>query len=89
MSDEQTRLLQQILEVNREQLELFKRHRDEIMVVQQTALRGQNKSLWMSRIALGFLLVAAAFMIFVMYVSFTHTPEPPPQLAPSTVLREP
>lgn len=53
--DEQTKLLKQILDVQREHLALTKQYRLEAMVAQEKALSGQGKSLRMSRVALLFL----------------------------------
>jgi hypothetical protein len=63
MSDEQTRLLQQILEIQKEQLAFAKSQREEFMAVQQTALAGQRKGLCMSRFVLVLLLVAVAVFV--------------------------
>ncbi len=78
MSDEQARLLQEILQVSKEQLAtareqyvLTKKHREEISVQQETALAGQRKALRMARIALVFLLVfVAVFFTALLFLTY-------------------
>ncbi len=69
MSDEQTRLLQQILDVSKEQLAFVKQQREELMAMQRTALQGQKSSLRMSRFVIAFMLIAVALLIAVSVLS--------------------
>jgi hypothetical protein len=52
MSDEQTRLLQQILEVQKEQLEFTKQHSQRALGLSELALARQQRSMRSARIIL-------------------------------------
>ena len=68
MSDEQTEILRQILDVQKEQLAFAKRQREEFMAVQQTALAGQNKSLRMSRFVIVFMVVVIGAIVAIAFL---------------------
>ncbi len=69
MSDEQTRLLQQILEVEREHLAFAKQQREEFMAMQQTALAGQRKSLRMSRFVIWVMILSIGLVVGLAILS--------------------
>jgi len=69
MSDEQTRLLQQILETQREHLAFAKQQREEFVTMQKTALAVQGKSVRMSRIALWVLFILLGLGVAVIILS--------------------
>jgi ABC-type transport system involved in cytochrome bd biosynthesis fused ATPase/permease subunit len=64
MSDEQTRLLQQILDVQKEQLAFAKRQQSELMTSQRSAIEQQEKALKLQRFAIGFMFVVCGLVIF-------------------------
>lgn len=66
MSDEQTRLLEQILEVERESLAFAKQQHEKFLELQQTALARQKKALVQSRIALAAMFAAIALLVLVV-----------------------
>jgi hypothetical protein len=68
MSDEQTRLLQQILDTQREHLAFAKQQREEFAAMQKTALAVQGKSVRMSRIALWVLFTLLGLVAAVAIV---------------------
>ena len=70
MSDEQTGILQQILEVQKEQLTFFKQQREELTTLQRTTIEQQTKDLRLNRLAMVFLLVASVCVaIWVAWVA--------------------
>jgi len=63
MNDEQTELLKQILEVQKESLAFSKQYREEVKATNEAALAGQRQSLRMSRIAIVVLVVALGILV--------------------------
>jgi hypothetical protein len=83
MSDEHARLLEQILQVQKEQLAFARQQREEFTKMQQTALAGQAKSLRMSRFAIAFMLVVVGLLVAAVAFSpkLPHPQQPPRQAA--------
>ncbi len=72
MSDEHERLLQQILDVQREQLAFAKQQREELMAMQRQALAGQNKGLRMSRFVILFMLLLVGAFVALTAIGLSH-----------------
>lgn len=68
-SDEQTHLLQQILEVQKEQLAFSKQNSQEFKAMQQAAIEGQKKGLRMSRFALLVLILAVGLLVGSIFLN--------------------
>ncbi len=87
MSDEQTELLKQILDVQRETLAFAKQQHEQFLVLQQTALADQKKGLGMSRFVLAFMLIMVGLCVFIAVsratrqeASTTRSPDAPAEI---------
>lgn len=85
MSDEQTELLKQILEVQKESLALTKQYREEVKATNEAALSGQRQSLRMSRIAIVVLVVALGILVVGYLARRSREGDRAPSSAPSQV----
>ena len=63
MADEQTELLRQILELQKQQFAFAKEQREEVMAIQRIAVSRQAKSLRMGQVAMLILLVAIGMLV--------------------------
>jgi hypothetical protein len=87
MTDEQTRLLQKILEVQQEHLAFVRQQHDELMAIQHTALAAQRKGLGVSGCAIAFIIGMFVF-IAALVVPLISLKENPPIPAPAKALPE-
>ena len=87
MSDEQTRLLQQILEVEKEHLAFAKQHSEEFKAMQQIALAGQKRGLRMSRFVIWFMIIVVGLVVAVTILN-PVTEDKPQEEAPAKGVRE-
>jgi hypothetical protein len=77
MSDEQTRLLQQILETSREQLAFAKQQHEQFLKLQNEAVAGQRSGLRMSRFVFAFMFFSIALLVLLALLNRENPEEPP------------
>lgn len=84
MTDEQTELLREILNVSREHLESTKRYRDDAMALQRTALERQASQLRLAKYAIGFLcIVVVVYLTAIFWVEKEQVPPAPAKTMPN------
>jgi hypothetical protein len=77
MSDEQTEILRQILETQKEQLAFAKQHREEFAALQRIALARQSKALRLSAVAVAVLVVALGLLFLSVLARSDKEPKNP------------
>lgn len=79
MSDEQTRLLQQILEVQKEQLEFTRQHSTRALEMSNLALARQQGSIRTARILLLIMVITLGLLVAFTILKPKRSELPPPE----------